>query len=68
MNTNRRELKLGSMRKTAVASLCLLLPTLMGGCPEFRNDSVNAIETAARGIFDAAFDQLFEQLVGNEVS
>ena len=28
--------------------LCFLLPFLMGGCPEFRNDVVGVIETATR--------------------
>jgi hypothetical protein len=28
--------------------LCFLLPFLMGGCPEFRNDVVGVFETATR--------------------
>ncbi len=28
--------------------LCFLLPLLMGGCPEFRNDIVGVVETATR--------------------
>ncbi len=45
----------------AVVVLCALLPALMGGCPEFRNQSVTAIETAARGVVDAAVDLFFDQ-------
>ncbi len=39
----------------------MALPFCMGGCPEFRNESVNAFETASRGIIDAAVDLFFDQ-------
>jgi hypothetical protein len=42
--------------------LVLTLPLCMGGCPEFRNESVDAIETASRGLIDAALNLYFEQL------
>lgn len=31
-----------------VLGLCLLLPLLMGGCPEFRDDVTSVFETATR--------------------
>lgn len=31
-------------------ALSLFLPGLLGGCPEFRNGTVDAIDTATRGI------------------
>jgi hypothetical protein len=57
----------GVLKSTAVLGLCLLLPALMGGCPEFRNSSINAIETATRGVFDAALTLMFDQLRSDEV-
>jgi hypothetical protein len=38
----------------------------MGGCPDFRNESVSAIETAARGVLDAALDLFFDQFRSDE--
>ena len=38
----------------ALGALCLLLPCLLGGCPDFRNDVVGVFETATRSII---FDQ-----------
>ncbi len=43
------------------------MPVLMGGCPEFRNESINAIETASRGVFDAAMTLFFDQFRSDEV-
>ena len=37
-----------ALDRFAVVALCLLLPTLLGGCPEFRNDVVGVFESAAR--------------------
>ena len=45
----------------ALALLCILTPAVMGGCPEFRNESINAIETATRGVINAALTLLFDQ-------
>jgi len=42
--------------------LGVLLPLLMGGCPEFQDQAVDAVETAVRGVVDAAVDLLFDQL------
>ncbi len=38
------------VNRSVVCVLCLLLPALLGGCPEFRNGSVNAIDTATRSV------------------
>ena len=34
--------------RRALLGLILLIPLLMGGCPEFRNDVVGVMETATR--------------------
>ena len=34
---------------------------MMGGCPEFQNESVTAIETATRGVLNAGIDLFFDQ-------
>ncbi|MBI4716980.1 MAG: hypothetical protein HY763_04190 [Planctomycetes bacterium] len=47
--------------RSAAAAFILLLPILMGGCPEFQNSSIQAVETAARGILDAALTLFFDQ-------
>ncbi|RJP37199.1 MAG: hypothetical protein C4547_06095 [Phycisphaerales bacterium] len=49
------------IRHAAVIVLCLLTPAMMGGCPEFQDASVDAFETAARGLLDAALDLFFDQ-------
>ncbi len=36
-----------SMPRRGVLGVCLLLPFLMGGCPEFREEIVTVFETAA---------------------
>ena len=38
----------GTTARRALLALCLLVPLLMGGCPEFRNDLVSVFETATR--------------------
>ncbi len=40
----------GSKIGRPLLALCLLLPFLMGGCPEFRNDTVSAFETATQAV------------------
>ena len=42
-------------------ALCLLTPVLLGGCPEFQDESINAIDTAVQGVMDAALDLFFDQ-------
>lgn len=53
-------------RRLAVATVAMLLPLQMGGCPDFRNETVTAFETAARGVIDAGPDLLFTQLRPDE--
>jgi len=48
-------------RNAAGMVLCLMLPLLMGGCPEFQSQAVDAFETATRGVIDAAVDLFFDQ-------
>ncbi len=48
-------------RRAAIIGLFLIVPMQMGGCPEFQNASVTAVETAFRGILDAAVDLAFDQ-------
>lgn len=48
-----------------VWGLCLTVPLLMGGCPEFRDESINAIESATEGIVLAALDLFFDQFRSN---
>ena len=50
-----------TVSRFAVFSLSLLLPMMMGGCPDFRNQSVTAFETAARGVLNAGLDLYFDQ-------
>ena len=38
----------GATGRWRLLGLCLLLPLLMGGCPEFRDDVVGVYETATR--------------------
>ena len=71
MKQDRRQLTSGKPfvrpARLSLWGICLLMPVLMGGCPEFRNSSVDAVETAVRGIFDAALDLYFDQLRTDEV-
>ena len=36
-------------------------PLLMGGCPEFQNQTVDAFETAFRSVIDSAVTLFFDQ-------
>lgn len=53
-----------------VVAAVLLLPVITGGCPEFRNQLVDATETAALGILladeepCAAFEAAGRQVIG----
>ena len=51
-----------SARFGAVVAICTTLPALMGGCPEFRNESVTALETASQGFVSAVLNLYFNQL------
>ena len=52
----------------ALVAFGLLLPLVLGGCPEFRNDVVNSIDTATRGIVNAALDLLFIQFQNTSIN
>jgi hypothetical protein len=41
----------------AAAGLCLLVPLLMGGCPEYRDDLVGVFETATRDVLLGTEDE-----------
>lgn len=60
--------KLHRRGRAPVLGLALALPLCMGGCPEFRNEIVDAFETATRGLFDASLGLYFEQLRTDDVS
>ncbi|MBU0717111.1 MAG: hypothetical protein KJ749_02595 [Planctomycetes bacterium] len=45
------------MRHRSLLGLALLLPLLMGGCPEYRNDLVGVFETVARSTLLGTDDQ-----------
>lgn len=69
MSRNKRPSKRSS-HPLALWGLCLLLPFLMGGCPEFRNEVVNAVDTAVQGVVlgdvetDEAFDSASQAALG----
>ncbi len=44
-----------------VATMCVLIPLLTGGCTELRNDIIGAVETAARGAVEGAVQEFFGQ-------
>jgi len=46
--------------------LGLSLPLLTGGCAQFRNEVVDAFETATLGLIDAAVGLAFEQFRSDE--
>ncbi len=45
------------MARSPLLGLCLLLPFLMGGCPEFRDDVVGVFETATRSVLLGVEDE-----------
>ena len=46
-------------------AMVLALPLLMGGCPEFRDEAVTAVQTATQGIVVSALDLFFGQFREN---
>lgn|GEM_PF-3392059 len=56
------------LTRLMLLGLFLVIPTQMGGCPEFQNASVTAIETAMRGVLDAALDLAFDQFRSGRAS
>lgn len=49
-----------------VGFLFVSTPLLMGGCQEFRNQSVTAVESATRGVLDALLTAYFDALRTND--
>ena len=47
MNKNT-DAHIASKTRRFVAGLCLLLPFVMGGCPDYRDDIAGVFETATR--------------------
>jgi hypothetical protein len=66
--TSQPRCKRGTSGRLALAFLGLLLPILMGGCPDFRDESVAAIETATRGVINAGLDLFFEQFTSDQTT
>ena len=56
-----------SFRDPALLFLCMLLPLMMAGCPEFGNDVVNALDAATRSVVNSAIDLLYDQFRGDNV-
>jgi len=52
-------------RLPAVILLFVAAPLLMGGCPEFQNQAVDAFETAIRTVVDSAVSLFFDQFRSN---
>ncbi len=46
-----------SIARRRLLGLCFLLPFLMGGCPEFRDDVVSVFENAARSTLLGSEDE-----------
>lgn len=56
MRRSERSSRVSPSRRSLLG-LCALLPLLMGGCPEFRNDVVGVFESAARSTLLGAEDE-----------
>jgi len=52
-------------RRFAMIAIMLLMPTMMGGCPNVRNEVADAFEQAIRGIIDVGLDGYFDQFRSN---
>lgn len=44
-----------------LGAMCLFLPMILGGCPDFQDEVVNAVDTAVSGLLNAALDLYFDQ-------
>lgn len=51
--------------KRLPVALMVLAPLMMGGCPEFRDEAVTAVQSATQGIVVAALDLFFQQFRSN---
>lgn len=56
-----KSMKRRTLRTLGVFSLFFATPLLMGGCPEFQNQTVEAFETAFRSVVDSALTLFFDQ-------
>ena len=54
-------MKQRTLRTLGVFLLLFATPLLMGGCPEFQNQTVDAFETAFRSVIDSAVTLFFDQ-------
>jgi hypothetical protein len=52
-------------RAMSVLLLFVVTPLLMGGCPDFQDEAVSAVETAAQSIITAAVTLFFDQYRSN---
>lgn len=62
--TNRRPTRNPRRLRSPAALLAawaLLTPLMMGGCQDFQDEAVTALETATSGIIDAAVSNFFDQ-------
>ncbi len=53
------------MRSPVAFLLFVAAPLLLGGCPEFQNQAVDAFETAIRSVADSAVTLFFDQFRSN---
>lgn len=56
----RNKLGYHSQNRAAKRALLILVPIFMGGCPEVRNEAVDAFETATLQVLDSAVAQVFD--------
>jgi hypothetical protein len=49
----------------SVLFLFVVTPLLMGGCPDFQDEAVSAVETATQSIITAAVTLFFDQYRSN---
>ncbi len=48
--------------------LVMFLPAVLGGCPEFGNDLISAVDAFTRSINNAIIDLFFDQFRGDGVT
>ena len=47
-------------RWVPVCLLCLLIPVMLGGCPEFRDNAVSAVDSFTRSMINSVLDLFFD--------
>ncbi len=55
-------------RSLPLLLLLLLLPGVLGGCPEFANDMISALDAFTRNVLNAVVDVFFDQFRGDNFS